>query len=194
MLFTVLLAPRALAAPVHTTYLWHMHQPIYWPERSTLLGAPYETAYQTITLGHSQSDVFSIFNKDDRVHDYQDYPRTAIQSVLDQPDAGAQVSFAGSLIQNLNSLGSLGWNGGRYAANWWQPYRDAMALTTSGGRRRLDPVVVAMHHSINPLVDENVFRKMLQVQKAVMPGAWGSGALSKGFFPAEMCFSERLIP
>lgn len=194
-LLTALAFPsRTLAAPVHTTYLWHMHQPIYWPERSTLLGAPYETAYQTITLGHSQSDVFSIFNKDDRVHDYQDYPRTAIQSVLDQPDAGAQVSFAGSLIQNLNSLGSNGWNGGRYAPNWWQPYRDAMALSTSGGRRRLDPVVVAMHHSINPLVDESVFRKMLQVQKAVMPGAWGPGALSKGFFPAEMCFSERLIP
>ncbi len=27
---------RANAAPVHTTYLWHMHQPIYWPDRSDL--------------------------------------------------------------------------------------------------------------------------------------------------------------
>src|SRR6185503_12626326 len=26
------------------------------------------------------------------------------------------------------------------------------------------------------------------------PGAWGSGAASTGFFPAEMCFSERMIP
>ena len=24
----------AHAAPVHTTYLWHMHQPIYWPDRA----------------------------------------------------------------------------------------------------------------------------------------------------------------
>lgn len=182
------------AAPIHTTYLWHMHQPIYWPDRSTWYGTPYEHAYETITLGHSQSDEFSTFNSDDRVHDYQDYPKAALQSVLDIPDAGAQVSFAGSLIQNVTSLGNAGWNGGRYAGNWWQPYRDAMAWTTSGGRRRLDPVVVAMHHSINPLVDEAVLRKMIQTQKAIMPQAWGSGALSTGFFPAEMCFSERMIP
>ncbi len=193
-LATVLSRP-ATGAPIHTSYLWHMHQPIYWPERSTWTGVGYETANETMALGHSQSDLFSIFNKDDRVHDYQDYPRSAIQSILDQPDAGAQVSFAGSLIQNLNSLGAAGWNGGRYGASWWQSYRDAMAWTTSGGRRRLDPVIVSMHHPINPLCDETVFRRMLQAQKAAMIGAWGpSGASSKGFFPAEMCFSERLIP
>lgn len=187
-------ASPAAAAPVHTTYLWHMHQPIYWPERSLWYSGPYEHAYETIQSGHSQSDVFSIFNKDDRVRDYQDYPKLAVQSVLDQPDAGAQVSFAGSLIQNLNSLGNAGWNGGRYASNWWQPYRDAMSWTTSGGRRRFDPVVVAMHHSINPLCDEMVFRRMLQTQKSIMATTWGTSTLSRGFFPAEMCFSERLIP
>jgi hypothetical protein len=187
--------PRAAhAASVHTTYLWHMHQPIYWPVTSTWNGAAYEHAYETITLGHSQSPVFSIFNSDDRVHDYQDYPRNALASVLDLPDAGAQVSFAGSLVQNVGSLAAAGWNGGRYAPNWWQPYRDAMGWSTSGGRRRLDPVIVAFHHSINPLVDPAVFRRMIQAQKAIMPAAWGSPNLSAGFFPAEMCFSERLIP
>ena len=34
---------------------------------------------------------------------------------------------------------------------------------------------------------------MIQAQKALMPGTWG-GATSAGFFPAEMCFSERMIP
>lgn len=189
-----LLAPAAAAAPIHTTWLWHMHQPIYWPERSTWNGAAYEFAFETITLGHGQNDEFSIFNSDDRVHDYQDYPKDALQSVLDLPDAGAQVSFAGSLIQNVSSLAAAGWNGGRYATHWYQPYRDAMGWTTSGGRRRLDPVIVGMHHAINPLCDEAVFRRELQAHKAVMPGAWGPGALSTGFFPAEMCFSERLIP
>lgn len=184
----------AAAGPVHTTYLWHMHQPIYWPEQSGWNGQSYEFAYETITLGHSQSNVFSIFNSDDRVHDYQDYPKTALQSVLDLPDAGAQISFAGSLIQNVGSLGANGWNGGRYAANWYQPYRDAQAWTTSGGRRRLDPVLVGFHHPISPLLDETVFRRMIQTQKAIMPQAWGSATLSSGFFPAEMCFSERLIP
>ena len=189
-----LAALPAAAAPIHTSYLWHMHQPIYWPDRSTWYGVPYETAYETITLDHSQSDVFTVFNSDDRVHDYQDYPKTALGMLWDLPDAGAQVSFAGSLIQNVTSLGNAGWNGGRYAANWYQPYRDAMGWTTSGGRRRLDPVIVGFHHPINPLVDDAVFRRMIQAQKAIMPGTWGSPTLSNGFFPAEMCFSERMIP
>ena len=93
------LAPGLSGAPVHTTYLWHMHQPIYWPDRSTWYPSRYETAYETITLGHSESDVYAIFDKEDRVHDYQNYPRDAIASVLDIPDAGAQISFAGSLIE-----------------------------------------------------------------------------------------------
>lgn len=193
-LLGALLPAAAVAAPIHTSYLWHMHQPIYWPDRSVWNGKGYELAYETITLGHSLNDEFSIFNSDDRVHDYQDYPKLALQSVLDLPDAGAQVSFAGSLVQNVQSLAGAGWNGGRYAGNWWQPYRDAMAWSTSGGRRRLDPVLVGMHHAINPLCDEQVFRRELQAQKATWPNAWGAGPLSQGFFPAEMCFSERLIP
>ena len=187
-------AGGALAAPVHTTYLWHMHQPIYWPERSSWNGQAYEHAYETITLHHSQSDVSGTFDSDDRVHDYQDYPRAALSMLLDLPDAGAQVSFAGALIQNVSSLAAAGWNGGRYASNWTQPYREAHAWTTSGGRPRLEPVIVALHHPIAPLLDEAVFRRMLQAQKALMPATWGDPILSRGFFPAEMCFSERLIP
>jgi hypothetical protein len=170
------LAGASLAAPVHTTYLWHMHQPIYWPDRSVWNGRSYEHAFETITLGHSASDEFTIFNSDDRVRDYQDYPKLALSSVLDLPDAGAQDSFAGSHIQNVTSLAAAGWNGGRYAPSWNQPYRDAMGWTTSGGRRRLDQVLVSFHHPINPLIDEAVFRRMIQAQKAIMPAAWGSGA------------------
>jgi hypothetical protein len=170
----------AASAPVHTSYLWHMHQPIYWPERSTWNGTSYQAAYETMTLGSAQNDLFSIFNKDDRVSDYQGYPKGAIQSVLHIPDAGAQVSFAGSLIQNLNSLAAAGWNGGRYPWNWTQPYRDAQAWTTSGGNKRLEPVIVAFHHSINPLADEAVFRRMIQAQKSIMPATWGTSNLSVG--------------
>jgi hypothetical protein len=162
-----LLAVPAPAAPVHTTYLWHMHQPIYWPERSVWNGVAYETAYETIQSGHSLNDEFSIFNSDDRVNDYQGYPKAALGYLWDLPDAGAQISFAGALIENLFSLGNAGWNGGRYASNWYQANRDAMGWTTSGGRRKLDPVVVGAHHAVNPLVDEAVFRRELQVHKSL---------------------------
>ncbi|MDD3643635.1 MAG: hypothetical protein PHQ19_09265, partial [Candidatus Krumholzibacteria bacterium] len=182
-------AAAADAAPVHTTYLWHMHQPIYWPASSAWTPHRYETAYETITLGHSQNDVFEIFNKDDRVHDYQDYPRTALSMILDIPDAGAQVSFAAALVENVKSLADNGWNGGRYAADWYSDYRTARSWTTSGGRRRLDMVLVAAHHPIAPLIDENAFRREIEVAKAAYGTAWGDALYSKGFFPAETCFS-----
>jgi len=184
----------ARAAPIHTTYLWHMHQPIYWPDRSTWYPSRYETAYETITLGHSQSDVYGIFNKDDRVHDYQNYPKDAIASVLDLPDAGAQVSFASALIENVKSLADAGWNGGRYAPNWYADYRTGRSWTTSGNRSRLPQLLAAAHHPIAPLMDENAIRKEIQVQKVAHSVAWGDTNYSKGYFPAETCFSEKMIP
>jgi len=184
----------AWAAPVHTTYLWHMHQPIYWPDKSTWYPWRYETAYETITLGHSESDVFGIFNKDDRVHDYQDYPRTAISMILDLPNAGAQVSFAAALIENVTSLADAGWNGGRYAPDWYADYLTARAWTTSGGRPRLDQVLVAAHHPIAPLMDENALRREIEVAKVAYQRAWGDTNFTRGYFPAETCFSERMIP
>ncbi len=188
------LAGTAWAAPVHTTYLWHMHQPIYWPDASTWTPSRYETAYETITLGHSESDVFTIFNKDDRVHDYQDYPRTAVSMILDLPDAGAQASFAGALIENVTGLADAGWNGGRYASNWYADYRTARSWTTSGGRPRLDQVLVAAHHPVAPLMDENALRRDIQVAKVAFADAWGDTDFTRGYFPAETCFSERMIP
>ena len=146
------LAAPVLAAPIGATYHL-MHQPIDWPERSTWDPSHDEAANETITLGHSPSDAFSIFNSDDRVHDDQDHAKVALQSVLDLPDAGARISFAGALIQNVKSLGDGGWNSGRYVSNWHQPYRDAMGWTTSAGKRRLEPVNVGMHHANDPLCD-----------------------------------------
>jgi hypothetical protein len=133
-LLSALTAATGAAAPVHTTYVWHMHQPIYWPDRSTWYPSRYETAYETISLGHSESDVYTIFNKDDRVHDYQDYPRIAIGTVLDLPDAGAQISFASALIENVKSLADNGWNGGRYSPAWYGDYRSARAWNASASR------------------------------------------------------------
>jgi hypothetical protein len=184
----------AAAAPVHTSYLWHMHQPIYWPDRSTWAPSRYETAYETITLGHSESDVFTVFNKDDRVNDYQNYPKDAMSTILDLPDAGAQVSFAAALIENVTSLGDNGWNGGRYASDWYVDYRTARSWTTSGGNPRLDQLLVAAHHPIAPLMDENALRREIQVQKVAYLHAWGDTNFTNGYFPAETCFSERMIP
>ena len=193
----VLLLAAAVAhagTGVHTTYLWHMHQPVYWPDDSTWNPGRYETAYETITLGHSQNDEFTIFDKDDRVGDYQWYPMDAVSSISDLSEAGAQVSFAGALMENLFSLGDAGWNGGRYASDWYASYRTARGWLNSGGKPRLEPVLVGFHHAIGPLLDVNALRMELALARDIYDDAWGSGTVSEGFFPAEMCFSERMIP
>ena len=41
-------------------------------------------------------------------------------------------------------------------------------------------VLVGHHHAINPLMDENAFRKEVQIQKAAYPGAWGDSNYSVG--------------
>ena len=191
----LLAACAALASDgVHTTYLWHMHQPIYWPDQSTWTPGRYETVYETITLGHSQNDEFTIFNSDDRVADYQWYPKDAISSISDLPEAGAQISFAGALMENLFSLGNAGWNGGRYASNWYDHYRTARGWLNTAGDPRLDLVMVGFHHAIGPLLPDAAFRMELACAAEIYDDAWGGGTRSVGFFPAEMCFSERLIP
>jgi hypothetical protein len=171
-----------------------MHQPIYWPDESTWTPGRYELAYETITLGHSESDVYAIFDKDDRVGDYQWYPRDAVASMLDLPEAGAQVSFAGTLIENLTSLGEAGWNGGRYAPDWYRFYREANGWNNSAGQPRLEPLIVGFHHGIYPLVPEAALRMELACAKTIYDDAWGNTDVSLGFFPAEMAFSERMIP
>ncbi len=192
--FLGLFSPVFAGTGVHTTWLWHMHQPIYWPAESGWNPGRYETAYETMVMGHSQNDEFEIFNKDDRVADYQWYPRDAITSVLDLPEAGAQISFAGSLMENIFSLGDAGWNGGQYAADWYAPNRTAMGWNNLSGQPRLDPLLVGFHHAIGPLMDDTAFRMELACAREIASEAWGPGTSSQGFFPAEMCFSERLIP
>jgi hypothetical protein len=171
-----------------------MHQPIYWPDESVWTPGRYQTAYETLLGGYSQNDLAEIFGKDDRIGDYQWYPRDAVASMLDLPEAGAQVSFAGALVENIASLADAGWNGGAYASNWTSYYREARSWETSASEPRLDPLLVGFHHAIAPLMDDAAFRMELACAKAIYDDAWGDSNYSRGFFPAEMCFSERLIP
>ena len=60
-------------------------------------------------------------------------PRTAVGTILDLPDAGAQVELRRrALIENVKSLGDTGWNGGRYASNWYSRLPDGAILDHVG--------------------------------------------------------------
>jgi hypothetical protein len=74
-----LFAPPATHAntSLHTTWLWHLHQPIYWPDRRDYGTDHYEAAWDTIQQQdalrpHPSPEVLrNIFGLDDRVNAYQ---------------------------------------------------------------------------------------------------------------------------
>ena len=182
---------------VYTTYHWHMHQPIYWPDKLPSDPITYQKAYDSLELepsqgGHPRNDINGIFGEDDRVNDYQHYPLDAIQSCQQYADMGAQVSFSGSLIENLDNLAV---NNHIYASGWNSRYAQAFSTyKTSGGFPKLDFVSFTYHHVVATLVDKNAFAKELAIHKLIYASTWNGAPYSKGLFPAEMVFTERVIP
>ncbi|MGD8453564.1 MAG: carbohydrate-binding protein [Phycisphaerae bacterium] len=189
--------PAGRAENVHFTYLWHMEQPIYWPDRQVSGADRYERAWQSILrtdggAAHPANNLREIFGKDDRVAAYQYRVRDCINAIHWSSEAGAQVSYSGGLIENIASLGDVSQLG--YSPTWYGGYREARNWLTTGGQTRLDIVVFPFHHPLLPLCDESTVRKEIQLYQQVYADAWGaSPTRSRGLFPPEMAFSERPI-
>lgn len=199
MRFLILLLCLASTAvsQVYTTYHWHMQQPIYWPDRSQDQPGRYELAWESIQrrnggAPHPENDVEQIFTIADRVAAYQVRPRDAIDE-MSGAASGAQMSYSGCLAENVGSLGSHSSYG--YSPTWHSGNRQARGWTTPGGHPRLDIVIFPYHHSLAALVDEAALRMEIRLAKDIYPDNWGSmPGLSRGFFPPELAFSERIIP
>lgn len=175
--------PAPAAVPIQIGFVWHMHQPIYYP---------YESPVQTDAAGRFSYSVVDVHNQ--RFGPYTTWPRDAIQAGLALPHLGAQVSFSGSLIENLNALRSAGVNGGMWNG-WDGGYDQAMSWSTSLGNRRLDNVAFGYHHPLLPLLDELDARMQIRLHKLIYGQTWAGGAsYSRGLFPAETAFSERIVP
>jgi hypothetical protein len=193
-------APHAHASTaVHTSWLWHLHQPVYWPDRRSYGTDHYENAWDTIQQQnggrpHPAPEVLStIFGWGDRVAAYQYQPKNTIQGLLGYANAGAQVSYSGALIENVQSLATAGQLG--YGAGWNGNNQTARSWTTSGGKPRMDLVNFTYHHSLAPLLSDETLEMELRIQQRQMDIFWGTTPPgSKGFFPAETCFTERMIP
>jgi len=122
------------AQKVYTTYLWHMDQPVYWAdkskdkpdskqfvEESQRLKNNGTNMYAGSAVAHPTNNLEEIFSKADRVQAYQYSPRNAVSSIKDIPDAGAQLSISGGLMQNIQSLGAK--NQWGYSEGWMNPYK-----------------------------------------------------------------------
>jgi hypothetical protein len=198
-LTAIAIASPTLAEKLHLTWLWHLEQPIYWPDAN---GTRYERAWQSIQrrdggAANPANDLRSIFGLDDRVAAYQWRPRDCVNSIRWSAEAGAQVSFSGGLIENIQSFAEAGGQLG-YGTGWFNPWRESRNWSTSAGGTsvpRMDLVQFSFHHALLPLVDDSTIRKELALFKAIYPEPFGATpAVSKGFFPSEMAFSERIIP
>ncbi len=193
----VALAAGAAAAQVHFTYLWHMEQPIYWPDQQVGGTDRYERAWESQQRKNAgrfnpTNNLNDIFGKPDRVAAYQWRVKDSIDAFDWAPEAGVQVSYSGGLIENLQSLGGAFQLG--YSPNWFSDYRTARSWSTTGGKPRADIVIFPFHHPLSPLVAESTLRKEIQLYKAVYDDAWGTARpMSRGFFPSEMAFSTRMI-
>ncbi len=194
----VVISAPAVADNVNFTYLWHLEQPIYWPDRQLTGSDRYERAWESIQrtdggAAHPANDLREIFGKDDRVNAYQWRVRDSINSFTWTASGGAQISYSGGLVENIFSLGDAGQLG--YSSTWYSSNRQARNWTTAGGNPRLDIVIIPFHHPLLPLCDANTVRKEIQLYQEIYPDAWGSNpGVSRGLFPPEIAFSETLIP
>lgn len=189
---------------VHTSWLWHLHQPIYWPDRAPA-NHPfdhYQNAWDTLQLdnsgfGHpSDTSLESVFSDADRISAYQGEPNTVLQDLNSYANSGAQVNYSGALMENVQSLAqgdpSMG-----YSTTWYSGDQQAHTWTTTNGKTRLDLTNFTYHHCIAPFVSDETLEMDILIHQRQQQIFWGSGAtnlISRGYFPAETCFSERIIP
>ena len=186
------------AERLHFTYVWHLEQPIYWPDQQLSAPDRYERAWESILrkdggAAHPSNNLRDIFGWPDRVAAYQYRCRDSINAIRGHAEAGAQISYSGGLIENIQSLGAANQLG--YSPTWYTWLREARGWATVGqAKPRCDLVIFPFHHPLLPLIDEAAVRKEIQLYKAIYAEAWGaSPGLSKGLFPPEMAFSMRLI-
>ncbi|MCD4736638.1 MAG: hypothetical protein K8R53_11385, partial [Bacteroidales bacterium] len=204
ILIIFILPSTLLLSQVHTTYLWHLQQPNYWPEQSQWDVYHYQAVWESEYLKnnngnwysdgqqHPLNNLMEIFNKDDRKAVYQWRTKNAVQSLLGHSEAGAQVNYSGCLIENVNSLANAGQWG--YNNGWQNNFVTARGWQTSGGNPRMDVLGFTFHHALSPLLSEEVLKKQIQAHRQIYAATFGTNPdYSRGYWPAECSFSERII-
>ena len=166
--------------PIYIAFQWHMHQPIYFPG---------ETLTETDRAGHYSYSIKKIHT--DRTGPYTNWPADAVQKGIDANlgHLGAQVSFSGTLIDNLNNLKKQQ----STFVNWREPWQQIISKQTELGNPRVDMVGFGYYHPLMPLIPDQDIRKQIQLHKRIM-GETFTGEYSKGIFPPENAFSTRIIP
>ncbi len=173
---------RGTGVPIYVAFHWHMHQPIYWPDEDVV------TTENRHVYSYSVLDVFF-----SRTGPYTSWPFDAVKMLADAAVAngGAQVSFSGSLIENLERIAAakMGFN------NWADCYRAGRRLKTARGNPRLDLVSFGYHHPLMALIGYEDIRRQIAMHRDIVKRVFGADVpYSKGIFPPENAFAEWMIP
>ncbi|MBN1944642.1 MAG: hypothetical protein JW797_03155 [Bradymonadales bacterium] len=183
ILLLVLLSTTVQAKPpIYIAFHWHMHQPIYWP---------YESLVATASHNPYGFDVVQVHT--DRTGPYTAWPIDAVESGKNAGLAhlGAQVSFSGSLMENLDSLAAAG----QGFSNWTSRWRTGVGWSTSEGNRRIDLVAFGYHHPLMALVSPRDIGLQIEMHRLALERHFGAtSADSKGIFPPETAFAPWMIP
>ena len=188
LLFSVLLLGQKSvdSPPIYISFLWHMHQPIYWP---------YESIVQTEGSGAYGFSVIDVHHQ--RSGPYTDWPIHAVESGMyasspTRDHFGVQVSFSGSLMENLDNLKASGdWSFGTWESRWKQ----GRGYSTVLGNPRIDMVAFGYHHPIMPLIDAFDLGLQIEDHRQTFCENFGcSVPYSRGMFPPENGFGPEVIP
>ena len=166
---------------IYIAFQWHMHQPIYYP---------YESCIQTDAAARYSFSIVDTHTG--RTGPYTNWPKNAVEKGItaNMDHFGAQVSFSGSLIENLNAIEAAG----KGFAGWKSNWTSIRAKKTSLGNPRIDMVGFGYHHPLMGLLDYSDIRRQIALHKAAFATNFPGQAYSKGIFPPENAFSEREIP
>ncbi|MEM9103677.1 MAG: PKD domain-containing protein, partial [Pseudomonadota bacterium] len=208
---------------IAATHIYHNHMPNFWPYydvkdyEQLSVGEPIRYTYDGDVILLKQNppadytfflpngspmphdDLVSYYSHHAKVGGYLYWPwETVNANALTHPLSQSHVTMSGSVINNVHSLTQYQNVGGYDNPNWHAPWKDThLNSRTPNNFPRLDLIHFTGHHSMGPLVGNDYFLKDLIFHNATLArdNFFGSSfKSSKGFFPTELGFSERIIP
>lgn len=159
--------------------------------------------YMPASLGGAimpHDDLVTFYSPDAKTGAYLYWPMQVANEMQTHSGAKGQVhvTMSGSVVNNVQSITTLGNVAGFSNPNWGQSWANTFNnLKTTNNNRTLDTVHFTGHHTMGPLVGPEYFLKDLIYQNVTLAQPYflgGSYVSSKGYFPTELGFSDRLIP
>jgi chitodextrinase len=222
-LVALVLQAQTARGQIAAAHVYHNHMPNFWPYydvtqyATTPVGAPIRYTYdgQVINLKRNppanytyflpsgapmpHDDLVTYYSHNAKTGAYLYWPPAVAADMSTNANTGQiHVTMSGAVVNNVQDLNTLQNVPGYTNTSWGAPWRDRYnTLRTPAGNRTLDLIHFTGHHSMGPLVGPEYFLKDLVFQSATLAQPYFLGSdfrSSKGFFPTELGFSERLIP